>query len=205
VGANADDLHASFLEEPLLILGDRGAVDGVLVLDPDLELLRILAQSLGDQFRDRFHGLRREGAGPRPGTDVVRKTARGEFRGKSVCIPVELVVGESGFARRARDGADVTTDESVDVVAVRELLNGGDALLRAARVAAHDDHLAAEDSSGRVDLFGGQFVAAIELVAVERERTRQRVHGSELEILGLGRRSGHGDGGGGGGKRDVPK
>ena len=176
VRADADDLGARFLENSLLVLGDRGAVDRILVLDPDLEVLRLLAEGLGDEVQRRVGGLPRERPRPGPGADVVRKPARRQLGRQRVRIPIELLVRQRRFARGARHGTDVAADEGVDLVAVRELLDRGDALLRAARVAAYDDDLAAHDAAGGVRLFGRKLVAAVELVAVERERARERVH-----------------------------
>jgi hypothetical protein len=129
VRADADDLRTGFLEQFLLTLRYRGAVNRILAFDPDLQPFHVLAECRREQFargvRRHFGKARRV----RPAANEVRQAAFGQIGGKRVRVPVELAVTQRRVARGVRHHADIGADEDVDLVADK-LLDRRYALLR---------------------------------------------------------------------------
>ena len=182
VRADADDLHARLLEPLLLHLDDGLAVDRVLVLEPDGDVLRLLAEGLAD-LEDGAHAHLGEVRAVRAGAHEVRELALGELGGDRVGVPVELLVLQRRVARGVRHRGDVRADQQVDLLARHELVDRGDALLRVGRVAAHQLDLLAEHAAFAVSLGDRELVAAGKLVAVERERAAVGIDGADPQAI----------------------
>ena len=182
--AHAGQLDAVLLQQLLERLSDRGAEVEVLMLDPDLQVARAFVEGRRDQILDRRDRFDRVARRVRPGAHEIGQAAVGQFLSGRDRLPVQAIVALCRVARGGGHWAHIGAGEQIDLVARRQLLDGGDGLLRVGGVTADQLNLTPEQTAGGIDLIDCQFVAAGELEAVFCQRTGKGIDLADLDRIG---------------------
>ena len=157
------------------------------MLDPDLQILGVLADLLGQGFQGTPYRYLREVVGAWTGARKVGQAALGQVFGQGVGLPVQHVVVHGGLARGDGHERGNRAGDDLDLVPAHQFFYRRNRFLGVGGVAANDLDLAAAYAALGVEVVRGKLVIARQVITYDRHTAGIGRNDTDLDRAGLRR------------------